>query len=446
MLSKEDNDRITQTGPGTPMGNLFRQYWMPALLSTELPEPDCAPVRVLLLSERLIAFRDTKGQVGLVESTCPHRGASLFYARNEHCGLRCVYHGWKFDISGACVDIPNLPASEINFKDKVRLKSYPCRERNGVVWAYLGPQRPPPPLPDLEPNMMPDGKWYVRAYQVECNYLNIVEGDFDESHNSFLHYGSLDPESLPEGTFRYYMERDRGPKYAVVDTPGGLVYAAYRAAEPGHTYYRVNQFILPMVAMHAVGALGDWVQAWYSVPMDDTHTLRIIFGVRENGVPRDRNFDDSLFNYLPTTTDWYGRFRLRQGVMNDYEIDRGRQHRNEEFSGIHGLALQDQAIAESEGPIYDRTKEQLCYSDMGVIRVRRRLLAAAAALERGELPLGATDPTVYRVRGGGVVLPDATDWVEATKDLRQAFTTHRTAQDRGAHEIRAKNVFIKPRQ
>ncbi|MEK7214971.1 MAG: Rieske 2Fe-2S domain-containing protein, partial [Chloroflexota bacterium] len=159
MLSKADNELLTRVGPGTAMGDTLRQYWMPALLSTELPDPDGAPLRLRLLGENLVAFRDSSGRVGLVADNCPHRGASLFFGRNEEHGLRCVYHGWKFDLTGACLDMPNEPA-ESNFKSKVRLTSYPCQERNGLVWAYLGPQAPPPALPALEWNLVPGNQYY----------------------------------------------------------------------------------------------------------------------------------------------------------------------------------------------------------------------------------------------------------------------------------------------
>src|SRR5919202_22371 len=149
MLSKEDNELLTRVGPGTPMGQFIREYWVPAMLSSELPAADSDPVRVLLLGERLIAFRDTNGQVGLLANNCPHRGASLFFGRNEECGLRCVYHGWKFDANGVCVDMPNEPA-ESNFKEKVRAVAYPCYERAGIVWTYMGPRQEPPPLPNQE--------------------------------------------------------------------------------------------------------------------------------------------------------------------------------------------------------------------------------------------------------------------------------------------------------
>src|SRR5205814_1273462 len=184
MLSKIDNETVCRVGPGTPMGQLMREYWLPALRSRELPTPDSGPVRVLLLGEKLIAFRDTNGQVGLIQNHCPHRGASLFFGRNEESGLRCVYHGWKFDVTGQCIDMPNEPA-ESNFKHKIKAVAYPCAERSGVVWAYMGPRETPPPLPDIEPNMQPEGQYSVGLTLRECNWLQALEGDIDTSHLQF---------------------------------------------------------------------------------------------------------------------------------------------------------------------------------------------------------------------------------------------------------------------
>src|SRR5690242_20934489 len=186
MLKHEENELITRVGPGTPMGQLMREYWVPALLSRELPHPDSDPVRVVLLGEQLIAFRDTNGQVGLIQNNCPHRGASLFFGRNEEAGIRCVYHGWKFAVDGTCVDMPNEPA-ESDFKHKVKALAYPTRERGGLVWAYMGPRADPPPPPELEANMLPEGECAVSATQRECNWLQTIEGDIDTSHAGFLH-------------------------------------------------------------------------------------------------------------------------------------------------------------------------------------------------------------------------------------------------------------------
>src|SRR5579859_5577327 len=235
MLSREENELLTRVGPGTPMGAFLREYWLPALLSSELPAPDSDPVRVVLLGEKLIAFRDSSGRVGLMAHSCPHRGASLFFGRNEESGLRCVYHGWKFSIDGTCVDMPNEPA-ESDFKQKVRAVAYPTRERGGVVWAYMGPREVPPPLPDIPANMVEHGT-QLFAFQIEGNWLQILEGDIDTTHASFLHYGGLRAEDQPPGTFSEYQLRHRHAAFEVVDTEAGAVYGARRPGRDGHAYW-----------------------------------------------------------------------------------------------------------------------------------------------------------------------------------------------------------------
>jgi phthalate 4,5-dioxygenase len=242
MLRGEDNEDICRVGRGTPMGTLMRQYWVPAMLSSELPRPDCPPVRVLLLGEKLIAFRDSQGRVGLLGNHCPHRGASFFYARNEECRLRCVYHGWKFDVTGRCTDMPSKPPDS-NFKDKVRATAYPCEERGGIVWTYMGPREAPPPLPDLEASRLPGSR--AIAYSRDCNWLQGLEGDIDTAHIGFLHFGSDSPDDEMPGTFRYYTLKDRAPRYAVLDTSYGTMYGAYRPAGPGQCYSRIAQFLFP---------------------------------------------------------------------------------------------------------------------------------------------------------------------------------------------------------
>jgi phthalate 4,5-dioxygenase len=413
------------------MGKLMREYWIPAVLSSELPTRDSDPLRVLLLGEQLIAFRDTDGRVGLVQNNCPHRGASLFFGRNEEAGLRCVYHGWKFDATGQCVDMPNEPA-ESDFRTKVKAVAYPTRERNGIVWAYLGPRAEPPPLPDLEGNMLAPGEWNVTAIQRECNWLQALEGDIDTSHFSFLHAGSLDVSSQQDGTFSYYMLADRAPRYSVVDTDYGAMYGAFRDTHDGRRYWRVAQFLFPFYTMPPQGVLGHKVTVRCWVPIDDQHTMFIMSGPKlrrppsppANGTPPA----SPMGRLLPTTSDWFGRFRMIANATNDYQIDRAKQRRNtdaEDFTGITGIHLQDQAITESMGPIVDRTRERLGSSDTMVIRVRRRLIAAAAALaERGTPPPGVDAPEVYAVRAGGAFLPEDQDWLEGTARLRQGFLDH----------------------
>jgi phthalate 4,5-dioxygenase oxygenase subunit len=429
MLTQQDNELVTRVGPGTPMGNLMRQYWVPAMLSSELPQPDCDPVRVLLLGEQLIAFRDSQGKVGLLANNCPHRGASLFFGRNEESGIRCVYHGWKFDVSGACIDMPNEPA-ESDFRTKVRAVGYPCQERGGIVWSYLGPRSTPPPLPDLEPNMLPDDQVVVTAVQRDCNWLQGLEGDIDTSHLGFLHLGAIDPENTKPGTFQHYTVKDRAPRYSVVDTEYGAMYGAYRPADSGRLYWRIAQFLFPFYAMIPTGVLGLQVLARAWVPMDDTHMLFFSMGSRPSvatitavNAPATRNRAGE--DQVPNSTAWNGRFRLAADASNDYRIDRDRQRRREDYTGIPGIHTQDQAITESMGPILDRGSERLGTSDVMVIRVRRRLMEAARALaERDLTPPGVDRPDVYGVRSGGAFLPEGADWLEATSELRKAFVAH----------------------
>src|SRR5262245_62157724 len=270
MLSHDDNALLGRVGPGPAMGDLLRQYWIPALASSEVSEPDGPPVRVRLLGENLIGFRTTSGHVGLLQNHCPHRGASLFFGRNEADGLRCVYHGWKFDRTGACVDMPSEPP-ESDFKAKVCARAYPCVERNGVVFAYLGPRATPPPLPDLEPNLLASGEVVIQKVLRECNWFQALEGDIDTSHLGFLPLGALKPENVRPGSFDYYMLADRAPRYEVADTEFGTTYGAYRPAEADTYYWRIAHFMFPFYTMIPTGVLGVQVlvRAW--VPVDDEH-------------------------------------------------------------------------------------------------------------------------------------------------------------------------------
>jgi phthalate 4,5-dioxygenase len=437
MLSREDNELLCKVGPGTPTGALLRQYWIPALMSSELPERDGAPVRVRLLGENLIAFRVTSGKIGLIQNHCPHRGASLFFGRNEEEGLRCVYHGWKYSCEGHCVDMPNEP-EESNFKSKIHATAYPCVERNDIIWTYMGPRQTPPPLPDIEPNMLPQGEYQVQKVLRECNWFQGLEGDIDTSHLGFLHLGAVKPEQTKPGTFDYYNVTDRAPKYEVVDTEFGTSYGAYRPAEADTYYWRIAHFLFPFFTMIPTGILGMQVlvRAW--VPVDDNHIMfwsiaaprsRVgngaaggAAGLSAGGRPvASAGSRAGGFEFLPDSSDWTGKFRLAQNKDNDYLIDRDAQ-RTTSYTWIAGIHQQDQAVTESMGPIYDRTQEHLGSSDAMVIRTRRRVINAARALrDSATTPPGVDDPAVYRYRSGGVILPRDAEWLEATKGLRRAF-------------------------
>ena len=438
MLSTADNELLCRVGPGTPMGNLMRQYWVPALRSDELPSPDCPPVRVRLLGENLIGFRTTSGAVGLIANACPHRGASLFFGRNEEEGLRCVYHGWKFDVAGACIDMPSEPA-ESNFRSKVKAVAYPCIERGQIVWTYMGPRGTPPSLPDLEPNLLPADQYKLSTLMQECNWLQALEGDFDTVHTQFLH-SRLNTNPAP-GTSAYYSKLEKYARFQVRDTDYGVTYGCYRSGAEDEYYWRIAHFLFPFYTMVPTGNLGiqKKVQTW--VPMDDHHTLYFqmsdplssseqqktpsylispeeraqrmvaMAGARMGSVPT-----------LPNSTDWLGRFRNVANVSNDYLIDREDQRLND-FAGMPSDAsTEDQAMIESMGPIFDRTREHLGTSDSGINRMRQRLLRAVKALrDEGLTPPGVDNPEVYRQRSGYIVLPRSADWWEATKEQRGRF-------------------------
>ncbi|HEY7465532.1 MAG TPA: Rieske 2Fe-2S domain-containing protein [Dehalococcoidia bacterium] len=427
MLSAQDNEDLCRVGPGTLMGDLMRQFWMPAVRSDELPSPDCPPLRVKLLGEELIAFRATSGKVGLIQNACPHRGASLFFGRNEEEGLRCVYHGWKFDTAGACVDMPSEPA-ESNFKNKVRARAYPVEERNGVLWAYMGPREVPPPLPDLEANMVEGA--VVNTVLRDCNWMQALEGDIDTVHFIFLHYGHLKLQDTYEGGFFNYQVKSPAAGYAVNNTDFGTCYGAYRPAEPDTNYWRIANFIFPFYTQVPPGTLAVKRQFRAWVPMDDDHTM--FWGVSapmdaavENDPESQKRPFKRVQEMLPDTTGWYGRSRPKAQRHNDYLLDREFQNSGESYTGLPSVFLEDQAITESMGTIYERDREHLGTSDTMIIYTRRALLRAARALrETGETPLGVDQPELFAQRSGGVVLPRSANWFEATAELRKAFVHH----------------------
>ena len=273
MLSHEDNERLVRVGKGTPLGELFRLYWIPFLPVGGPCCKDGQPKRVRLLGEDLVAFRDTEGRVGLVDQACPHRGAPLIFGRNEDCGLRCVYHGWKFDVTGAVTDMPAEPARS-RLKEHVRIKAYPCRERNGMIWTYMGPDAAdPPPLPNLEWNLVPPEQVHISVRVQECNWLQAVEGEIDSAHAPLLH-GRLDSQGT---TSAWIQKRDLRPTFECIKQDFGMSIAARRNYDANTLYWRVNQFILPFYTL--VPPLSPFPDlsghAW--VPIDDENTLCIMF-------------------------------------------------------------------------------------------------------------------------------------------------------------------------
>ncbi len=267
MLRKEQNDLLTRTGAGTPMGEMFRRYWIPALLAEELPENDCAPVRVQLLSEKLIAFRDTEGRYGLIDEFCAHRGVSLWFGRNEECGLRCPYHGWKYDVTGQCVEIPSEPEKS-GFRAMIKLRSYPLVERGGVLWTYMGPTEHQPGLPEFEFAMVPPEQTYTSKRLQYCNWLQAMEGGIDSSHVSWLHRDAFRSDPLMVGSRgNQYNLGDAMPVFEVVDQPAGLFIGARRNAEDGY-YWRITPWCMPSFTM--IPPRGNHpVHGHFWIPIDD---------------------------------------------------------------------------------------------------------------------------------------------------------------------------------
>ncbi|HLH78248.1 MAG TPA: Rieske 2Fe-2S domain-containing protein [Candidatus Binataceae bacterium] len=418
MATPRESEILTRVGPGTPMGNLMRQYWIPAAMSWELAA-DGDPMRLMLLGERLIAFRDSTGRVGVMDHRCPHRCASLFFGRNEQGGLRCVYHGWKFGADGSCLEMPNVPP-EYDYKHKVRARAYPVHEQAGLIWVYMGPRPQPPAFPAMEPFLLPESELELGFTQRECNYLQALEGDIDTTHLSFLHLGGIKAEELAAGDINRFTVANRQAELHVRRASWGTMYGARREVD-GKVYWRFAQFLFPFWTMIPTGNLAEHVFARGWVPMDDTHTM-IVRMVWKGGPRVPRLLRDgraaagtrASMTYLPNSTDWFGRWRVAANAGNDYQIDRESQRTNS-FTGIDGIPLQDQAVTESMGPITDHSWEHLGHSDVMIIQTRRRLLEAAVALEQQQVvPPGVEDPEIFlAARGGDFALEQDLDWLEA---------------------------------
>ena len=415
MLRREINELLTQTGPGTRMGDLFRRYWMPALLAEELPEDDCPPVRVKLLAERLIAFRDSEGRYGLMDEFCAHRGVSLWFGRNEDGGLRCVYHGWKYDVTGQCIEVPSEPESS-NFCANVKLRSYPLVKVGDILWTYMGPPELKPPLPEFEFVHVPSEQTYTSKRWQECNWLQALEGGIDSSHVTFLHSGQLNTDPLFKGAKgNEYNQGDLKPFFEVADTDGGLLVAARRNAEEGHYYWRITPWVMPNFTM--VPPRGDHpVHGHLWVPIDDENCWVYTFDYHPIRALTPGERQAMREGHGVHSENIPGTYRPTANKDNDYLMDRDAQRRNDHYSGVKGIAIQDSSLQESMGPIVDRTKERLVATDSGIIKARQKLRKAALALaEDGVAPPGL-DPVHQQVRSVAIVLPQDASFLEATAE------------------------------
>jgi len=420
MLRQEVNELLTQTGPDAAMGKMFRQYWIPALLAEELPEDDCPPVRVKLLSERLIAFRDSDGKYGLMDEFCAHRGVSLWFGRNEEGGLRCPYHGWKYDTNGQCIEVPSEPADS-GFCEKIKLQAYPLVKIGDILWTYMGPKESQPPYPEFEFATVPSEQTFSSKRFQECNWLQAMEGGIDSSHVSFLHSGNLNTDPLFKGARgNQYNIADKMPFFEVVKHEGGLYVGARRNAEDGKYYWRITPWVMPCFTM--VPPRGDHpIHGHFWIPIDDEscwawsfdyHPTRALSDVEMEALEAGKGVH---CEYVP------GTYIPKANKTNDYLIDRQAQKEGRTYSGVEGIAIQDSSLQESMGPIVDRTKENLVSTDNGVIMARQMLRKAVTALrDKGVTPPGV-DPAHHRTRSVSVVLPPEQAFEDVCKqDLEAA--------------------------
>jgi phthalate 4,5-dioxygenase oxygenase subunit len=421
-ITKELNERLVRIGPGTPMGEVFRRYWMPAALSEELPEPDGAPIRVRLLGEDLVAFRDTSGEVGLVDAYCAHRRAPLFYGRNEECGLRCVYHGWKFDTQGNCVDMPSEPPYS-KFRLRVSIKAYPTHEAGGVIWAYMGPQERMPAPPDYEWMRVPDTHRRISKTGEGCNYLQAIEGGIDTAHSSFAHNNDI-------GNPRLLRSRDTHPRLEVDRRDHGFTYASVRNISDEQTYLRVYQFIMPF--QQSRGGLLDFegnqaklpsIHGHLWVPIDDEHTFvyNWMYAADDRYPISDEYWGDHESRMGRGKEHFQpGTYWLKLDQSNDYGIDRQVQ-RTKTFTGIEGINTQDFALQTGMGPIVDRSTEALGSTDMAIQTARRMLLEAADEVEADHDPIGI-EPEGHRLaRGADLLVPRGSEWRDVSKEATLAY-------------------------
>ena len=388
MLNREDNALICRVGPGTPMGNMMRRYWHPVCTSAQLARPDAPPLRVRLLGEDYVAFRDSKGQVGLLEELCMHRGASLALGRVEEGGIRCLYHGWKFDTVGAVLETPNN--SDPKYRARMKAPAFPVREEGGLVWAYVGPK-------ELEPEFsryaFMDSKAEHRValrINVGCNYLQLVEGGEDSSHVGVLHTnmarpGWKDDEFEPNPDVvnpAALSSNDLEPALKMEDTAFGFQYVALRkTGKPGVKNARVVPFIVPYGRVIPAPAFQFTV---LEVPQDDTHTSTYIIVHGSEPVSEDkivellglddkRYYDRKTCAFTATWADAFGQDRERM---------------KESWTGLLGVEVEDAAIALSQGAFYDRSKEHLVPADQAVMRVRRVLLDSVKRVMDNKPPVG----------------------------------------------------------
>ncbi|MES2400055.1 MAG: aromatic ring-hydroxylating dioxygenase subunit alpha [Pseudomonadota bacterium] len=411
-MNKETSELLTRTAAGTPMGDLMRRYWVPILSSSEIAELDGPQVRVQILGEKLLAFRDTEGKVGLIDEFCSHRGVSLYFGRNEQNGIRCSYHGVKFDRNGKCVDVPSAPQS----CKHMHIKSYPCIEMGSVVWAYMGPPDKQPPTPGVEWCTLPASHVFVSKRLQETNYLQAMEGGIDTSHVSFVHAYDVASDPMHRGVKALdYIKADGNVVFEIEKTRFGLTLYGRRNGEPDSYYWRITQWLFPWFTLippfghHALGG-----HVW--VPIDDHSCWVWSINYRPDAPLSDeerQQMKDGLGIHVEYEAP--GSFRPKVNKDNDYMMDRVAQKEGRLYSGVAGISAQDYSLHESMGTIQNHEAEHLLPTDRGIVMARRMLGDAANDLRKGIEP-PALDSSSQHARAAGVLLEKKVNPMEWAKE------------------------------
>ena len=414
MMTHEENDLLCRVEGDAPMGQIMRRHWMPACLIEEVAEPDCAPLKIRLLGEDLVVFRDSDGKLGIIDEYCPHRRVSLVFGRNEECGLRCLYHGWKMDVDGNVVEMTSEPP-ESGFAEKVKVKAYPAREWGGFVWTYMGPAGT---TPEFEPPAFAPTEGTrvsIVKIHVGCNWAQILEGQIDSAHSSSLHSSDMKPAKVDSAkaveTHWLRPSTDKAPRLQVERTSFGFHYAAIRRPIVNantHDYVRVTVYVAPFTAL--IPPNNEYKVATLLAPADDHNTVFHFIAWREDGGGIDQKAWRK-FNVAQPGIDLDRSFNNLRTRANNYGQDRNAM-RLGDFTGIRGIPNQDIAMWETMGPIADRTREKLGASDLAVVEFRRLMVDAARQMRDQGIAIGRTDPHIAhtQIRSFEGVVPKSTDW------------------------------------
>ncbi len=413
MMTSEENDLLCRVEGDAPMGQIMRRHWMPACLSEEVAEADGAPVKIRLLGEDLVVFRDSEGRLGVLDEYCPHRRASLAFGRNEECGLRCLYHGWKMDVEGNVVEMASEPP-ESGFAEKVKMKAYPAREAGGFVWTYMGPRET---MPEFEPPAFaptPDAQVSIVKIHVPCNWAQILEGQIDSAHSSSLHSSDMKPAKVDSAkaveTHWLRPSTDKAPRLQVEKTSYGFHYAAIRRPITNagtHDYVRRTVYIAPFTAL--IPPNNEYNVATVLAPADDANTVFHFIAWSEKGGINQEAW--RKFNVAQPGIDLDRNFNNVRTRENSYLQDRNLMKLGN-FTGISGIPNQDIAMWVTMGPIADRTREKLGASDLAVVEFRRIMVEAARQMQSGGPAIGTTEPRIphARIRSFEGVVPKSTNW------------------------------------